>query len=434
MFEQDTPRHDARHRVVIVGGGVAGLDLAGALARDTGLAVTLIDLATAHVWKPMLHSIAAGTRASAGVEVPYVAQARRHGFTYAAGPALDIDRAARTVHVDRFVLHGRDLLPERRIAYDTLVLAVGSVAAPFGVEGVEAHARHIDTLIEAQNFQADLLPRLVEAAHAGRQLRIAIVGGGATGVQFAAELLQMADIAGGYGLNDSRATLDVTLVDRGPRLLPAFPETVSAAARARLEGLGVHVRTDVKVVAVDEQGLRLDDGAIPADMTVWAAGVQAAPLAKSLTSLTQDQSGRLCIDRHCRSVDDPAIFAIGDCASLTPQGEERPLPPTAQIAYQQAVYLGRHLPAMLAGKEAPPFRHRDFGALVKLGEYDGYADLGKFGISSGVIRGRLARLGHEMLYRRHQMRLHGRAAVLRLWLADRLTSSIRPDDRVAKGD
>ena len=80
-----------------------------------------------------------------------------------------------------------------------------------------------------------------------------------------------------------------------------------------------------------------------------------------------------------------------------------------------------------------PFRHRDFGALVKLGEYDGYADLGKFGISSGVIRGRLARLGHEMLYRRHQMRLHGRTAALRLWLADRLTSSILPGDRVAKG-
>ena len=165
MFEQDTGGHDARHRVVIVGGGVAGLDLAGALARDTGLAVTLIDLATAHVWKPMLHSIAAGTRASAGVEVPYVAQARRHGFTYAAGAVLDIDRAARTVHVDRFVLHGRDLLPERRIAYDTLVLAVGSVAAPFGVEGVEAHARHIDTLVEAQGFQADLLPRLKSHQH-----------------------------------------------------------------------------------------------------------------------------------------------------------------------------------------------------------------------------------------------------------------------------
>lgn len=421
MFETGAD-HGGRHRIVIVGGGVAGLDLAVSLGGHPELSVTMIDLATAHVWKPMLHSIAAGTCASAAVALPYAAQARRHGFTYIAGRVRKVDREAQSVHVDCFALHGHKLLPERAIGYDTLVLATGSVAAPFGVEGVEEHARHIDILEEAQAFQTELLPRLVEAAHAGRRLSVAIVGGGATGVQLAAELVQMADIAGTYGLDGSRSTIDVTLVDRGPRLLPAFPEKISTAARARLESLGVRVRTDVDVTAVTPAGLHVDGADVAADLTVWAAGVQAAPLA---ADLERDRSERIVVDRMCRS-QDHHIYAIGDCASLTLPGDDRPLPPTAQVAYQQAVYLAGVLPRHLAGKATAPFRYRDFGGLVQLGTYDGYAELGKFGIFSGVVRGRLARIGHALLYRRHQMRLHGRRATLRLWMSDILIGNLRP--------
>lgn len=423
MFEADA-EDGARHRIVILGGGVAGLDLAASLGGRPELSVTLIDLATAHVWKPMLHSVAAGTRASAAVAIPYAAQARRHGFTYIAGRARSIDRDARCVKVDRFAIHGRELLSERAIGYDTLVLAIGSVAAPFGVEGVEEHARHIDTLEEAQAFQAELLPRLVEAAHAGRRLAVAIVGGGATGVQLAAELLQMADIAGDYGLEASRSTIDVTLIDRGPRLLPAFPEEISTAARERLEKLGVTVRTDTDVCAVTADGLQVDGPDVAADLTVWAAGVQAAPLA---TDLRRGASDRIVVDRTCRCVDDPHVYAIGDCAAFTAPGDERPLPPTAQVAYQQASHLAKALPRHIAGQDVPPFHYRAFGALVQLGDYDAYAELGRFGFLSGVVRGQLARIGHALLYRRHQTRLHGVGGTLRLWLSDVIAGDLHPE-------
>jgi NADH dehydrogenase len=422
---------NARHRVAIVGGGVAGLDLAGILGRDPQLDVTLVDLATTHVWKPMLHSIAAGTHDAAQVGVAYVAQARRHGFTYVPGRVEGVDPQDRILRLAPFRFHGRPLLPERTLGYDTLVLAVGSVAADFGVDGVTEHAFHIDTLEQACAFQSDIAPRLIEAARTGTPLRIAIVGGGATGVQLASELLQMADIADAYGIGGGRRSLAITLLDRGTRLLPAFPDRVSQAARARLEELGVTVMTGVDVTAVEAGGLRMGDERVPADRCVWAAGVQAAPLAASLERLERGRDGRLVVDTGCRSTSFPDIFAIGDCAALTPAGEERPLPPTAQIAYQQAVYLGRWLPDLIAGRTAPPFWYRDLGALVQLGGYDAYGALGRFGVfGGGFLRGRVAQAGHAFLYRRHQMRLHGVAAAIGLWAADHLSAGARPSTKL----
>ncbi|MEH3099129.1 NAD(P)/FAD-dependent oxidoreductase [Sphingomonas adhaesiva] len=432
MFVSGPDTRDARRRVVIVGGGVAGLDLAGILGRDPALDVILLDHATSHVWKPMLHSIAAGTHDVAQVEVPYVAQARHHGFTYVPGRVDGIDPVTRTIGVAPFSFHGRELLPQRTIDYDTLVLAIGSVAAHFDVAGVEEHARHIDTLAEARDFQAHVAPRLVEAAQTGVPLRVAIVGGGATGVQLAAELVQIADIADDYGLGGGRKSLDITLVDRGDRLLPAFPERISSAARTRLEGLGITVRTGVDVSAVHESGLQLEDEVLPADLCVWAAGVEAAPLAATLDTLQRMRNGRVVVDNHCRSISSPDIFAIGDCAAFGGSEDGSPLPPTAQVAFQQAVYLGRWLPTIVLGEKAPAFRYRDLGALVQLGGYDAYGALGQFGIfGRGFLRGRVAQAGHAFLYRRHQMRLHGIGPALRLWLAERIAGKARPSSKLS---
>lgn len=406
------------HRIVIVGGGVAGLDLATMLGSRDGFAVTLVEAATEHVWKPMLHSIAAGTEDAALVGVSYVRQARQHGFDYVPGCASRIEGEAREVVVNAFALHDRTLLPERRVGYDTLVLATGSIAEPFGTPGVAEHAHHIDTLAEATAFQEQVMPRLVAAAQAGRSLSIGIVGGGATGVQLAAELVRIADTYDALGLGDARDALRITLLDRGPRLLPAFPEHVSAAARARLETLGVAVRLDVDVAAVTADGLDLGGGErVATDLAIWAAGVQASPLAAGMEGVEHDRSGRIVVDDRCRT---PAerVFAIGDCAALTgPNGE--PLPPTAQVAYQQAVYLGRRLPTMLTGRAVPAFRYRDYGSLVALGGYDAYGALGRFGVfGKRFLRGRVAQAGHAFLYRRHQWRLHGLGRTALLWVAE----------------
>lgn len=432
MFPADTKQPATGHRVVIIGGGVAGLDVATVLGRRRGFTVSVIDEAPTHVWKPMLHSIAAGSQDAAMVGAPYVANARRHGFAYVPGRACAIDADARQVTVAAVERHGVAMLPERTIAYDTLVLAVGSVAASFGVPGVAEHSRHIDTLAEAIDAQSEIAARLAAALHAGRTLSIAIVGGGATGVQLAAELLTVADSYDDLGIGAARDALRIQLLDRGDRLLAAFPPRVSAAAKARLESLGAAVRLDAVVCAATAKGLVLEGGAeIAADIVIWAAGVEGAMPSSITSPVKLDRAGRCIVDAHCRTSHD-GIFAIGDCAAM-PLGEEgRPLPPTAQVAYQQALYLGRRLPALVAGRTVPPFRYRDRGALVSLGEYDAFGSLGSYGLfGDRFLRGRIAQLGHALLYRRHQVRLHGLRRALLLWIADRARGSAMATEKLA---
>lgn len=430
-------------RIVVVGGGVAGLEIATALGRSFGrpragkhpaLAVTLVDGDSAHVWKPMLHTIAAGTRDVSQQQTPYFAQARAAGFTYQMGELCGLNRSER--HVLIAPLHaedGRLLVPARQLGYDALVLAVGSQANDFRTPGVATHCFKIDSRRQAVAFNNEVRLRMLQAVTQGTDLQIAIVGGGATGVELAAELVQLAESAIGYGAEGLAARLSITLIESGPRLLAAFPQDIAAATRARLESLGVRVLTDARVKSATSDAFVLADGTqIPATLKVWAAGVKGSEFLHDLDGLDTNRTNQIVVTPSLHTRLDPNIYAVGDCASLTLPGAECPLPPTAQVAHQQAQHLIRHLPANLFhGKPIPDFAFHDFGALVSLGEYDAYGSLGKFGLLNGVtLRGRLAQLSHVMLYRSHQARLHGFWRGSLLWLVDRINSRLRASIRL----
>lgn len=428
-----------QHRMVIVGGGVAGLEIATTLARrwrgrHEAPTITLVDRDSAHVWKPMLHTIAAGTRDVSQQQTTYVAQAHDAGFSYQPGELSGLDRSAREILIGP--LHasdGRLLIPARRLGYDTLIIAIGSQANDFGTPGAAEHCYTIDSRVQADSFNREVRLRILQCLAQEDELTIGIVGGGATGVELAAELAQLTEIAVGYGAVGLAERISITLIESGPRLLAAFPEDISTSTRARLETLGIRVMTGVRVSAAHAEGFMLaDDQRVSATLKVWAAGVKAPDVLARLDGLETGRGNQLTILPSLRSTQDPGIYAIGDCASLVPPGEDRPLPPTAQVAHQQAQHLIRHLPdAILRNKPVPDFAYRDFGALVSLGDYDAFGSLGQFGLFKGrTIRGRLAQLSHVMLYRSHQARLYGFWRGSLLWLVDRLNARLKSSIRL----
>lgn len=419
------------HQLVIVGGGVAGIDLATAMGRrgNPAMAVTLLDRSASHVWKPMLHNIAAGTRDISQQQTPFVAHAAEAGFFYQPGAMCGLDRQQRQVLVE--AVHAPDrrlLLPARRIPYDTLVLALGSEANDFRTPGVARHCWKIDSLEQAGAFNDEVRIRLFQCLLQDTHLHIAIVGGGATGVEFAAELVQLSQIAEAYGAVGLGQRVSVTLIESGERLLSSFPVEISAQARQRLESLGIRVMTSSRVQMAHAEGFLLTDGTeVAASLRVWAAGIKGADFLSEIEGLETSASNRLQVRPSLQVVGDDRIYAMGDCASLVPQGATQPLPPTAQVASQQARYLARHLPDVLAGQaSAPAFVYRNMGSLVSLGDYDAYGSLGKFGLFNGLtIRGRLAHFSHALLYRKHQSRIHGFWRGGLLWLVDSLNKGLR---------
>ncbi|MGS0896317.1 NAD(P)/FAD-dependent oxidoreductase [Burkholderia stagnalis] len=425
-------------RIVIVGGGIAGLQLATRLGEQLGkpgrAQVTVVDRSPTHVWKPMLHTIAAGTRDVQQQQVIFLAHASEHGYTYQPGELQGLDRARRCVRLGEIRSQtGELVLDTRELEYDVLILALGSQANDFGVPGVREHCYFIDSQRQAETFNEALRTRVFRSIARDEPFRVAIVGAGATGVELAAELSRLLEVAEAYGDATVRERLQLTLLESGPRILAAFPPRISASARQRLEQIGFHVLTSTRVTSADAHGFHHGDGAFAeADLMVWAAGVKAPDFMQALGGLDTNRANQIVVGPTLQATGDDHVFAIGDCASLLPDGRERPLPPTAQVATQQAEHLAKHLPAWLDGKPIPAFAFRDFGALVSISDYDAFGTLGQFGFfRGGFIQGRFAQFSHLMLYRRHQQALHGFSKATLLWIAERINGCVQPRIRLS---
>ena len=410
----------APHRIVIVGGGAGGLELATRLGRRHGredrIEVVLVDRTRTHMWKPLLHAVAAGSLNIHAEQIDYLYQARCNHFEYCRGPMTGLDRVACEIVVG--AVHGDDgavVLPERRLRYDTLVIAVGSTCNDFGTPGVAGHAWKLDAAWEAHLFHRKLVNACFGANHrlpdAPAQLSIAIVGAGATGVELAAELRNAARALAGYGLRnlDADRHIRIHLIEAGPRILPSLPAPLATAVARTLARLGIELRTGVQVTQVTADAVHTAAGdVLPADLVVWAAGICAPTFLRAIGGLDTDRIDRLVVNECLQSTRDARIFALGDCASASGQDGRTTLPPRAQVAHQQASYLARALPARLGGESPPPFRYRDHGSLVSLGRGGALGTLMGFVRGKGFrIEGLVASLMYWSLYRSHLVTLKG---------------------------
>ncbi|MBS3965144.1 MAG: NAD(P)/FAD-dependent oxidoreductase [Methylomonas sp.] len=414
-----------KHTILIVGGGAAGLELATALGQrlgKPGLAeVTLLDAASTHIWKPLLHEVASGTLAEAE-QIEYLAQAHRNHFRFLLGKMVGLDRSAKEIIVGAVVnKQGVELIPQRRFRYDSLVMAVGSVSNTFGIEGVEQHCRFIDTTKEAFRFQKQLVETyyLQSYANQSRQrdkpLAIVIVGAGATGVELAAELREVTKLLATYGLEDS-IDVNITLIEAANQLLPALPPGLSQATQQQLGKLGIHLKLGRRVVKVTETTVHTHDGEVfDADLKVWAAGIKAPDWMKQLDGLETNHINQLVVDQTLKTSDDD-IFAMGDCAACAWTGHGGNVPPRAQAAHQQASTLAKTLANRLQGKPAVTFVYHDYGSLVSLGKFSTVGSLMGSLMGTVSVGGFIAYLVYLSLYKMHQIAIHGyfRTAMLTL--------------------
>ena len=423
---QEAQRAARPHTIIVVGGGAGGLELATTLGdrlgkrRGTGQAqVVLVDWHASHIWKPLLHEVAAGSMDPNTHQLAYAAQALWHDFEFQQGELLGLDRAARTIRVGAVVADdGIEMLPQRELHYDTLVLAIGSVTNFFGVPGTAEHALALDTAAEADRFRRRLLAACMRAESRGAAtpgqrptVSVAIIGAGATGVELSAELRNTAEVLSAYGLHDldPRHDIRIHVVEAGPRVLPALPLRVSSGIVALLRKLDVDVLTDERVTEVTATSVLTASGkTIPSDLTVWAAGITAPGILATLDGLAVSRSGQIVVRQTLQSETDADIFAMGDCASCLWVASGGTVPPRAQAAHQQAQFLARALRRRLAGKRLPEFHFQDFGSLVSLGHFSAVGNL-MGGLIGGnvLIEGLVARVMYQSLYRMHMLALHG---------------------------
>lgn len=428
------------HNIVIVGGGAGGLELATRLGRTLGrrkqALITLVDRSRTHLWKPLLHQVAAGSMDLNDHELDYLYQARWHHFQFRLGKMDGLDRAAREIHLAPTVDEsGREVIPARTVPYDTLVLAVGSNTNDFGTPGAAEHAIALDNPQQAALFHSRLLNACLRA-NAQRsplqpgQLHIAIIGAGATGVELAAELHNTIREFLAFGLDRINPERDIriTIVEAAPKILPVLPDRLSNAVLAFLKKLGVDVFTGERVTEVSPQGVKTATGKeIHAELVVWAAGIKAPDFLRDLDGLESNRLNQLVVLRSLQTTRDPAVFAIGDCASCPWPEKNGWIPPRAQSAHQQASHLYRMLPRHLRGEPVRSFEYRDFGSLVSLGKFSTVGSL-MGGITRGsvMVEGYFAKLMYLSLYKMHELALHGFTKVFLDTLARIITRRTEP--------
>ncbi|MDN6871368.1 NAD(P)/FAD-dependent oxidoreductase [Pseudomonas citronellolis] len=425
------------HRIVIVGGGAGGLELATRLGRTLGkkgrAQVTLVDANLTHIWKPLLHEVAAGSLNSSEDELNYVAQAKWNHFQFQLGRMSGLDRATKRIQLAATLDEdGRELLPARTLDYDTLVLAIGSTTNDFGTAGAAQHCIFLDTREQAERFHKQLLTHYLRAhARQGEddQISVAIVGAGATGVELSAELHHAAQELAAYGLTGIQPeNMRITLIEAGPRVLPALPERISQPVHRTLEKLGVRVMVGSPVSEVSAEGLKTASGEfIPASLKVWAAGIRASSLLKDLDGLESNRINQLVVRSTLQTTRDENIFAFGDCAACPlGDGSERNVPPRAQAAHQQASLLAKSLVARLDGKPLLEYHYTDYGSLISLSRFSAVGNLMGNLMGSVKLEGWLARMFYISLYRMHQMALYGVTRTALMMIGDRIGRSTEP--------
>ncbi|CAL8110195.1 unnamed protein product [Orchesella dallaii] len=419
------------HRIVVVGGGAGGLELITHLGRTLGrkriAQPVLVDGSQTHIWKPLLHEVATGSLNTGEDELNYFSHGHRTGYEFQFGWMQGLDKSRKVIKIGPIKdFDGRQVAPERELRYDSLVIAVGGLTNAFGTPGVSEHCVCLDTPADAEYLRKRILGQALSVVMGSSpvpKLRIGIVGGGATGIELAGEIHHTICELRTYGANLFQEQLQITIMEGGPRILGGSPQSLSKFAMSELKKRNINVMTDCMIKSVNEKGFILQDGSLlEKDIKIWTAGIKAPDWLKEL-GLQVNKFNRIKVNENLQSVDDPFVYALGDCACAPLAGDStKCLPATAQVAHQQAEWLTKKLEARLTNKPCKPFLYKPQGMLVSLGESTAVGSLAAIvgPKRDYYVEGRGAKALYSSLYRMHQAVLYGWTRAILLWIGDKL--------------
>ncbi|MGH2532591.1 MAG: NAD(P)/FAD-dependent oxidoreductase [Thermomicrobiales bacterium] len=401
-----------RPHVVIVGGGFGGLNAARAL-KDAPVEVTVVDRRNHHLFQPLLYQVATATLSPADIASPIRSVLRKQqNIKVLLAEARAVDVAQREV-----VLDGGDRLP-----YDYLILAAGARRSSyFGHDEWEQFAPGLKTLEDALAIRRRILlsfeaaERADDEATRQRLLSFVVVGGGPTGAELAGAIGEISrySLARDFDNIDPR-TARIYLLEAGPRIMPMFPEKLANKAAEFLRQLGVTVRTGAMVTAVEPDGVRLGDERIVAHTIIWAAGVTAAAIGKTL-GVELDRSGRVHVQTDLTIPGHPEVFVVGDLATM-PGTDGQPLPGVAPVALQQGRHAAANIRHVIAGEPMAAFHYKDRGTLATIGRNRAIADVGPAKLS-----GFIAWLAWLFIHIVNLIGFRNRAVVMVHWVWSYLT-------------
>ncbi|WMY97071.1 MAG: NAD(P)/FAD-dependent oxidoreductase [Arsenophonus sp.] len=427
-------------KIIIVGGGVGGLELATKLGNNLGkknkAEIILIDCNQNHLWKPLLHEVAAGSLDYSIDAISYLSHSIDHYFRFELGYFKDIDRKKKTITLE--IMHdknGKILISEKKIDFDILIIALGSISNDFSIDGVKEYCIFLDNPNEAHRFHSKILNLFFNYENqkiinkSNNVIDVVIVGGGATGVELCAELYNTMKQFINYGFfkKNKKNILNVTLIEAGERILPALPLRISTIVHHELKKIGVRILTKTIVVKAHSDGFYTQLGKkINADLMVWVAGVKVPDFMQKIGGLTTNRINQLIVKSTLQTTLDDSIFAIGDCACCAKK-DGGFVPPRAQAAHQMANLCYKNILLLLQGNKLQDYIYIDHGSLISLSNFATIGNLiGNLIRNDIMIKGKIARIMYILLYRMHQIALHGYLKTGLIILVSIINRIIRP--------
>lgn len=419
-------------KIVIVGGGVGGLKLAIKLGNKLGKTkkykIILIDKQKGHIWKPILHKIASGTINYNYEIISYVSHAKKNNFSFILGEMTNINKKKKHITIkEKYDEKGKIIIPTKKIKFDILIIAIGSITNDFKIKGVLENCSFLDNQKQANKFYENMINKFQENLIKNKKTEIAIIGGGLTGIELSTEILNTINKLEEYKFYKiNKEKISITIIESENKILPKLPIKISKIVHKNLKKLKIHIKTDTKIKKIENQTVETEKNEkIKFDIITWTTGIKIPDFMKNIGGLKTNKNNQLIITETLQTKNNENIFAIGDCASYE---QENKTPPRAQNAHQMTKICYQNIILLLKkSRKLKKYKYKDYGYLISLSSFKTIGIFNKIlFLKEIILNGIITKLIYFSLYKIHLISMHGFIKTILITITNIINKKIKP--------